>query len=216
MKLLLLRFILLSFVELFRVVSYKWVLALINGFKGLLRFLRAAIAYEKLEHVYKKTTTQQCSPIHHPSFHRPDPLIYSQKYLLSLGLAVTWDNPDIVLPRNGAVVSEGDLLPDTDYEIDATIWNNSFDAPIVGLTVDFSFLSFGVGTTLHSIGTKVVNLGVKGGNNHPAHARIPWRTPPAGHLLDEFYLARPAITTILRYLYFFLKYFVWFGHSKYI
>jgi hypothetical protein len=83
---------------------------------------------------------------------------------------VSWDNPDIVLFRNGVIVPEGNLLPNTEYEIVATIWNNSFDAPVVGMTVDFSFLSFGTGTTLHSIGTKVINLGVKGGINHPAHA----------------------------------------------
>ena len=47
--------------------------------------------------------------------------------------------------------------------------------------MDFAFLSFGAGTILHPIGTKVVNLGVKGGINHPAHAKIPWKTPPAGH-----------------------------------
>jgi hypothetical protein len=162
--------------EVIRAITFKWVSAL---FKSLVHWLRVSIARKKLGRDAK--AVEICVPIHHPSFHRPDPLIYSQKYLLSLGLAVTWDNPDIVLFRNGVIVSEGDLLPDTDYEIEATIWNNSFDAPIVGLTVDFAFLSFGVGTTLTPIGTRIINLGVKGGINHPAHARIPWRTPLAGH-----------------------------------
>lgn len=163
-------------VELLRAVTFKWVSALINS---LLQWLREAIARKKLEHA--DHAVEICVPIRNPSFHRPDPLIYSQKYLLSLGLAVTWDNPDIVLLRNGVIVPEGDLLSDTDYEIDATIWNNSFDAPVVGLTVDFAFLSFGAGTALHFIGTKLINLGVKGGPNHPTHARIPWKTPPVGH-----------------------------------
>ena len=29
------------------------------------------------------------------TYRRPDPLIYSQTYLMSQGLSVTWDNPDI-------------------------------------------------------------------------------------------------------------------------
>jgi hypothetical protein len=161
--------------EFKRVITFKWVSSVI---KFQLQVLKDTIVRKKRKHSADAVKT--CAPITHPSFHRPDPLIYSQKYLLSLGLAVTWDNPDIVLLRNGAIVSEGDLLPDTDYEIDATVWNNSFDAPVVGLTVDFAFLSFGVGTTLHSIGTKVINLGVKGSVSHPAQARIVWRTPTEG------------------------------------
>jgi hypothetical protein len=177
----LVRFLLFSFGELLKRITYKWFLDLIDIFKDLSQDLRRAIARHKLSHYDRNSSPLNCAPIHHPSFHRPDPLIYSQKYLLSLGLAVTWDNPDIVLLRNGVIVPEGELLPNTDYEIDATIWNNSFDAPVVGMTVDFSFLSFGAGTILHFIGTKVINLGVKGGIDHPVHARIPWRTPATGH-----------------------------------
>jgi hypothetical protein len=154
---------------------------LLDILKGILNTIKDFHARGKLPHPEKNATNEECGPIQHPSFHRPDPLIYSQRYLQKLGLAVTWDNPDIVLRKDGVVVSEGDLLPNTDYEIDATIWNNSYDAPAVGLAVDFSFLSFGAGTTLHPIGNKVINLGVKGGINHPAHAKIIWTTPPVGH-----------------------------------
>jgi hypothetical protein len=39
-----------------------------------------------------------------------------------------------------------------------------------------------VGTVSTAIGTTFVNLGVKGGVNHPADARMPWKTPPVpGH-----------------------------------
>jgi hypothetical protein len=176
-----LRLLLFSFSEVLKGVTYKWALGLSDILKDIIQEWRVAFARRKLDHYSKNIMPVACAPIQHPSFHRPDPLIYSQRYLLSLGLAVTWDNPDIVLFRNGVIVSEGDLLPNTEYEIDATIWNNSFDAPIVGMTVDFAYLSFGSGTTLHAIGTQVINLGVKGGINHPAHARIPWTTPPAGH-----------------------------------
>ena len=176
-----LRFLGFSIKESLKGIAYEWVLAVIDNLRTLLVQLKKFISRGRLEHADKNATLEVCGPLRNPSFHRPDPLIYSQKYLLSLGLAVTWDNPDIVLLRNGVIVPEGELLPDTEYEIDATIWNNSFDAPIVGLIVNFAFLSFGAGTTLHSIGTRVINLGVKGGANHPAHARIPWKTPPAGH-----------------------------------
>lgn len=175
------RFLLFIIKESLKGVTYKWELGLFNFVKELFQELRTAFSRHKLDHYIRDVTPVACLPIKHPSFHRPDPLIYSQRYLMSLGLAVTWDNPDIVLMRNGVVVPEGELLPNTQYEIDATIWNNSFDAPVVGMIVDFAYLSFGTGTTLHSIGTTVVNLGVKGGINHPAHAKILWTTPPAGH-----------------------------------
>lgn len=158
---------------------------LIPAVAKLVQDFRDAIAAfckrRKLPHADKNATNRGCGPISHPSFHRPDPLIYSQQYLQKLGLAVTWDNPDIILLKDGNPVAEGQLLPDTEYEIDATIWNNSYDAPAVGLGVEFAFYSFGASTTLNPIGNKTVNLGVKGGANHPAHARIKWRTPPAGH-----------------------------------
>ncbi len=161
-------------------IAYDWVVALIDIVQVILEWLRKLFR-PKPPHSETNATNTGCATVDHPSFHRPDPVIYSQKYLMSLGLAVTWDNPDISLFRNGVQVSEGDLLPNTEYEIRATIWNNSYDAPIVGLRVDFSFLTFGVTTLSTPIGSTVVDLGVKGGSQHPAIARILWTTPPAGH-----------------------------------
>src|SRR5262245_29559219 len=63
----------------------------------------------------RRAAKTPCVPIDRPEFVRPDPLIYSQSYLMSLGLAVTWDNPDIVLHLNGAPVSSSLLQPDTLY-----------------------------------------------------------------------------------------------------
>jgi hypothetical protein len=177
----LLRFLILAIPDLLKGIATELVPGLSNIFKDLLAALRAICARQKLPHADKNATNEDCGPIRHPSFHRPDPLIYSQQYLQKLGLAITWDNPDIILLKDGNPVPEGSLLPDTDYEIDTTIWNNSYDAPAVGVGVDFAFYSFGAGTTLNPIGNKTVNLGVKGGANHPAHARIKWHTPPAGH-----------------------------------
>lgn len=96
---------------------------------------------------------------------------------MNLGFAVTWDNPDIELRRNGILVPSSSLEKNTEYEIVARIWNNSTDAPVVGLPVKFSYLSFGVGITSNPIGQTTVNLGVKGGPNHPAFTSIKWTTP---------------------------------------
>lgn len=175
------KLILRILLELVQAITYKWLLAIVRFVKWLIRILQLLSKRYKLTHGETNATNTGCGPIDHPSFHRPDPLIYSQKYLLELGLAVTWDNPDILLLRNGVVVPETNLLPNTEYEIDATIWNNSYDAPVAGMKVDFGFLSFGAGTTLTPIGSTFINVGVKGGANHPAHARAKWVTPPAGH-----------------------------------
>ncbi len=108
---------------------------------------------------------------------------------MSQGLVVTWDNPDIALYRNGALVPSSQLASDTEYEIVARIWNNSTDAPVAMLPVVFSYLSFGIATLSHPIASDTVNLGVKGGPNHPAFARVKWRTPTAaGHYCIQVFL----------------------------
>jgi len=59
-------------------------------------------------------------------------MIYSQFYLMSKGVAITWDNPDIQLFDGGGVgVASHALTPSTPYEIRARIWNGSTDAPAV-------------------------------------------------------------------------------------
>jgi hypothetical protein len=121
--------------------------------------------------------------------HRPDPCIYSQSYLLLQGLPVTWDNPDIAIKLGGVVVPEGELLPNTLYEVEATVWNNSYDAPVVGVRVDFSFLSFGVAVTTTPIGTAFVDVGVKGSFQHPGRVAVPWTTPAtSGHFCIQVVL----------------------------
>jgi hypothetical protein len=116
------------------------------------------------------------------TYKRPDPMIYSQVYLMSKGVAVTWDNPDIQLfDGGGAAVPSHGLTPGTKYEIRATIWNGSTDAPAVNVLVRFYFLSFGAGTVRNYIGETYVDVRVKGSPLGPAGARIPWTTPPAGH-----------------------------------
>jgi hypothetical protein len=126
--------------------------------------------------------THGCAPVP-PFVHRkPDPLLYSQSFLMGQGLAVTWDNPDIHLEKGGVPVASTELEPDTVYDVIAQIWNGSVDAPAAGVPVRFSFLSFGVNTVSTPIGTTAVDLPVKGSAGLPAAAHMAWRTPATpGH-----------------------------------
>lgn len=163
-------------------LAFGWARDLADLLGRLKTAARRLKATYKRPHADLDESGKPCDAFEHPAIHRPDPCIYSQEYLMSLGLAVTWDNPDIRLLRGGVQVPEYGLEPDTDYEVEATIWNNSYEAPAVGLPVNVSFLSFGVTTVSQPIGRTFVNLGVKGGVGHPAVARVPWRTPPTpGH-----------------------------------
>ena len=134
----------------------------------------------------------KCAIVRPDVYRRADPMIYSQFYLMEQGLAVTWDNPDIQLFENGVAVPSSTLKADTDYDVVATIYNNSTSAPAVGLPVTFDFRSFGVGAALTPIGTVKVDLPVKGAPQHPAHAAIKWHTPAAqGHYCLRVILTWP-------------------------
>ena len=141
----------------------------------------------------KSFTLATCVPIPHPNFKRPDPLIYDQYYLMSLGLAVSWQNPDIQILQGGTpVTSSYDLQPATAYTIRARIWNGSTDAVCADMPVFFSYLSFGVGAASHPIGDTAVNLGVKGSASCPAYAEMNWTTPAApGHYCVQVAFAWP-------------------------
>lgn len=123
-------------------------------------------------------------------YRRPDPLLYAQYYLMDMGLAVTWDNPDIELfepdpsaPDGlGVAVRSSDLEKAHLYKVRVRVWNGSYDAPAAGLPVHLSYLSFGVGTTSTPIASRQVDLGVKGSSHQPVFAIFDWRTPPEeGH-----------------------------------
>jgi len=132
-------------------------------------------------------------------YKRPDPLIYSQQFLMSQGLAVTWDNPDIWLETvgsgdkpSGATVSSHELTADTDYFVIARAWNGSVEAPAVNLPVHFSYLTFGIGTISTPIGVAHVDLPAKGVAGCPALAAMKWHTPAAtGHYCLQVRLVWP-------------------------
>jgi|GEM_PF-761390 len=131
-------------------------------------------------------------------YKRPDPLIYSQYYLMAQGFAVTWDNPDIWLTElpagdgTMAPVSSSSLQPNHVYRVHALIHNGSTEAPAVGLPVFFSFLSFGIGITSTPFGVKPLVLPVKGAAGEPAEAWHDWLTPStAGHFCLQIGLFWP-------------------------
>ena len=129
-----------------------------------------------------KQSKRPCAVLSGRVYRRPDPLIYSQKYLSNLGLAVTWDNPDIHLEKGGVPVPPHSLLPATTYAIIARIWNGSTSAPAINMPVRFSYLDFGIGGMSVPIGETKVDLPVKGAVGCPAFTSIAWTTPPTpGH-----------------------------------
>lgn len=182
--------------KLIQILVYLFALQWLTSFIAwLITQLKTWRRGEQLRDV-RRGRPLRCSPrcvvVPPEIYKRADPMIYSQKYLMEQGLAVTWDNPDIQLFDGAAPVSSHSLLADHDYQIVATIYNNSGEAPAVGLPIVFSFLSFGVGTASHSIGTTTVDLPVKGAVGHPALAKMAWHTPAAaGHYCIQVRLLWP-------------------------
>jgi hypothetical protein len=170
-----------TLLRILRDLILGWFPALIGLFRGLVASLRSRPRRRSTANRDLAGKAGPCVPLNSPVLVRPDPMIYDQYFLAHLGFAVTWDNPDIQLFRQGQPVSSSELTPHTEYQIVARIWNGSTDAPVVALPIQFSYLSFGVGTSSHPIGESTVDLGVKGGPNHPAFAVHPWTTPSAGH-----------------------------------
>jgi hypothetical protein len=172
-----------------RTILYGWAVSLGRFACSMCRALRRR---RKDRGEPRPTAPTNCTPIDHPAMMRPDPLVYSQRYLRNLGLDVTYDNPDIVLFRGGVPVSSAELLPGTTYDVQIRIWNNSVDCPVVAMPVHLSYKDFGIGPTPIPITSTSADVGVKGSAAQPAFASIPWTTPIVpGHyclqvLLDPY------------------------------
>jgi hypothetical protein len=176
-------------VRLLRALLAGW----IDGAHWTCRMLRALLERLKLQHAKderaRRMTDARCVPVRHPALHRPDPLIYSQTYLMGLGMGVTWDNPDIQLSLNGVPVSSSALQANTEYDVTARIWNGSAHAPVIGMPVRFTQHGFGIATAASLFGQTTVDVGVKGGPGQPAFASVKWRTPAvAGHFCLQAHL----------------------------
>jgi len=170
-----------ALLALLRTLLYGWVLALWRLIAAVLRAIHRR-PRPKTGTPRRPTADTDCVPLDDPAFLRPDPLLYSQRQLLARGLAVTWDNPDIVLLKNGTPVSSHELDPATTYDVSVRVWNNSTEAPVIGMPVRLSYLDFGVGTVPIPIDTGTIDVGVKGSSTQPALVSIPWTTPATpGH-----------------------------------
>jgi hypothetical protein len=159
-------------------------------FSRLLPFLCALC--RAIHRCFRRPERNTCCPRIPPGTHvRADPMLYSQPWLMSQGLAVTWDNPDIQLyDMLGNPVASSDLKPSTDYKVVVRIWNNSYDAPAAGLGVYLSYLHIGFGNTKFPIANTGVNLGVKGSAHCPVFAALVWHTPSVpGHYCLQAELA---------------------------
>lgn len=164
-----------TLLSLLRTVLYGWAVSLWRVIRRLCLRMHRRPGPKGPEH--RPTAPTSCTQIDNPALVRPDPLLYSQRYLLDRGLAVTWDNPDIALYRNGAPVSSSELQPGTTYDVTVRIWNNSLDAPVVAMPVHLSYLDFGIGTEPIPTASTTADVGVKGSAEQPAFVSIPWTTP---------------------------------------
>jgi len=136
----------------------------------------------------KKDEHCDCPPLQQ----KPDPFLYCQYYLMSLGFPVTWDNPDIFLFDGTTLVDPHNLKANTQYTVVARIWNSSTSIPVMNLQVNFSYLSFGMGVQSHEIGVSHTDLGVKGMPGCPAYAYETWTTPATlGHYCVQVLLEPP-------------------------
>lgn len=165
--------------ELLRVtLLFGWIARVVT----LLRALCRKRPDRHLRERERRASRSPCVPIDDPAYIRPDPLIYSQDKLMALGLAVTWDNPDVQMFQAGTPVGSYNLTPSTPYDVRIRVWNNSFDCPVVNMPVHLSYASAGVGPAGQLIGTAKVDVGVKATPTQPGFCTIPWTTPPGvGH-----------------------------------
>ncbi|HZI47978.1 MAG TPA: hypothetical protein VFD75_09270 [Pyrinomonadaceae bacterium] len=197
-------FLLIVLLYLLRRWLYIWLILylailILLGLIGGVRFLQGVLR-KKCKKAFgdpKGTGSKGHPPsktMHLPphTYKRPDPMIYSQYYLMSKGIAVTWNNPDIQLFDGITAVSSSDVGTNKQYKIRAQIWNGSVDAPAVNMLVRFYYLSFGVGTIKHYIGETFVDVPVKGAAGLPALAEHLWTTPTtAGHYCVQVELLWP-------------------------
>ncbi len=94
-----------------RTLLYGWFVSLRRVVKQLLEICRRNAAKNSLPGRAGKASPKPCVSLSDPALKRPDPLIYDQYYLMALGFAVTWDNPDIWLELAGVVVPWSSSFP---------------------------------------------------------------------------------------------------------
>jgi hypothetical protein len=161
---------------------WKFILECLALFARLLRFYLGK----------DEPRDRHCHCVCPPALKKPDPFIYDQYYLMSLGWPVTWDNRDIYIFDGSILVDPHDLRASTPYTVVARIWNSSTDVPVINLKVNFSYLSFGMGVHSNPIGATTTDLSVRGLPGCPAFAYMTWTTPATlGHYCIQVLLEPP-------------------------
>jgi hypothetical protein len=170
----------------------------------LLKLWALLICLVRTKTLRPEKTEDPCGKIPEVLARRPDPSIYSQSYLASQGLPVTWDNPDIwVAPAANPGAIEPDsyhLAEDTDYIVSVRAHNASTDAAI-GVRVrlvyrPWSFASPDVTPVeVDAAGNEVVRT-VDIPPMGAAIAQFKWHTPPlapgeSAHYCLQAHLSHP-------------------------
>ncbi|MGH2429116.1 MAG: hypothetical protein ACRDGV_09605 [Candidatus Limnocylindria bacterium] len=90
------------------------------------------------KNLFPEEKDETCGQLPEAIVRRPDPAIYSQRLLMSQGLPVTWNNPDIwIAPAANPAAIEPDsyhLQDDTDYVVTVRAHNAGTD-PAIGVRV---------------------------------------------------------------------------------
>ena len=137
-----------SLLKILRTLLVRAPIVILLGLVQLLHLLLfgvlALIAHlvERLHECVRRTNLKEeeqgdedCNrPLPEDVMRRPDPCIYSQQYLASQGVAVTWNNPDIWMAKASTPnVIEPDsyhLEADTDYVVSVRCHNASTDLAV--------------------------------------------------------------------------------------
>ncbi|MEJ2273076.1 MAG: hypothetical protein P8Y01_00625 [Woeseiaceae bacterium] len=120
------RFVILTLIQLLALLIFGIAAFLVRVYECLCEFIKRKNLKEGEE------DDDECNPPHPEDIvRRPDPCIYSQTYLASQGVSITWNNPDIFVARAATPnVIEPDsyhLEADTDYVVSVRCHNASTD-----------------------------------------------------------------------------------------
>ena len=90
----LLKFIGKVAVFVLQMLAYGWLLFLVRCFERLIATVKQFLAFLKLSHSEQEQVADKCCKFTNPAFHRPDPCIYDQYYLMQLGRLswIVWRN----------------------------------------------------------------------------------------------------------------------------
>lgn len=193
------RYVVLALIQLLFLLFAGVAALFVRIYECLREFLEKANLKEEEE------DNDECNPPHPEDvMRRPDPCIYSQTYLASQGVSVTWNNPDIWMAKAATPsVIEPDsyhLEGDTDYIVSVRCHNASTDLAL-GVKVrllyrPWSFNSPDLLPVETNAGGQEAVRFVSIPGMGSAIAQFNWRTPtvPAGeskHFCLQAHLSHP-------------------------